>query len=270
MTGKLILTGLKERLKVYAGIVLLYLLYAVLSAVSEPTPRMDNILDWVNWSYELFGVEIHAMSFILMGMAAATLIVAEIIMFARDFYGPQAYLLFSLPVNGKQVIGSRLTLFILDFLFLVALDLPFRWQFYRGVISSVTNGEIGGWTPWLTTSDVLNIGILTGVTWILIFTIVPMLTYLLIAVAKSVFDLSASWLVAFISLGYGAFYGLCYLIGSVMQPLVQLPAGMPPLDQIPADITIYNVNLFIPVLLLIANVVIFWSGTMVIDRKLNI
>jgi hypothetical protein len=231
---------------------------------------MDNLLDWVNWNYELFGVKIYPMSFVLFFMAAAVLLVAEIIMFARDFYGPQAYLLFSLPVKGKQVIGSRLTLFILDFLFLVALDLPFRWSFYQGVVSSVTSGEIDGWTPLLTTSDWLHIGILTGVTWFLIFTIVPMLTYLLIAVAKSVFDISAGWLTAFVSLGYGAFYGLCYLIASVMPPLVHLPEGIPPLGQIPADIAIYNVNIFIPVLLLIANVVIFWTGSMVIDRKLNI
>ena len=270
MTGKLILAGLKERLKVYVGIVLLYLLFAVLSAISEPTPRMDNILDWVNWSYELFGVEIYAMSFILLMMAAAALLVAEIIFFVRDFYGPQAYMLFSLPVKGKNVIASRLGLFVLDFLMLGALDLPFRWQFYRGVISSVTSGEIGGWAPWLTTSDVLGIGILTGVTFILIFTIVPLLTYLLIAMAKCVFDLSAGWLTAFVAVGAGVFYGLSNLIGSVMPPLIQLPAGWPPLVQRPADISIYNVNLFIPVLLLAANVLIFWSGTKVIDRKLNI
>jgi hypothetical protein len=260
MTGKLILTGLKERLKVYAGIVVLYLLYAVLSTVSEPTPRMDNILDWFTWSYEVFGVKIYAMTFILLGMAAAAMLVAEIIIIARDFYSPQAYLLFSLPVNGKQVIGSRLGLFILDLLFLVALDFPFRWQFYRDLWSSVTSGEIGSWTPWLATSDLLYITILTGLTWILIFTIVPLLTYLLIAVAKSLFDLSAGWLTAFVALGVGVFSGLCYLIASVMPPLVQMPSG----------ITTYNANLFIPVLLLIANVLIFWSGTMVIDRKLNI
>ena len=106
MTGKLILTGLKERLKVYAGIAGLYLLYAVLSIFSDPTPRMDKFMDWVNWSYEIFGVKIYALSFILLGMAAAALIVAEVIIFARDFYGSQAYLLFTLPVNGKQVVGS--------------------------------------------------------------------------------------------------------------------------------------------------------------------
>ena len=167
MTGKLILTGLKARLKVYAGIVLLYLLYAVLSIVSKPTLRMDNILDWFTWSYEVLGVKVYAMTFILLGMAAAALVVAEIIIFVRDLYSPHAYLLFSLPVKGKHVIGSRLGLFILDFLFLVALDLPFRWQFYRDLISSITSGEIGSWTPWLTTSDLVNIGILSGLTWIL-------------------------------------------------------------------------------------------------------
>jgi hypothetical protein len=260
MTGKLILTGLKERLKVYTGIVVLYLLYAVLSVISKPTLQMDNILDWFIWSYEVFGVKVYAVTFILLGMAAAVLIVAEIIIFARDFYSPQAYLLFSLPVNGKHVVGSRLGLFILDFLFLVAVDLPFRLPFYRTLLSSVKSGEIGSFSLWLTTSDVLYIGILTGVTWILIFTIVPLLAYLLIAVAKCLFDLSAGWLTAFITLGYGAFYGLCYLIASVMPPLVQMPSG----------ITTYNANLFIPVLLLIANVLLFWSGTMVIDRKLNI
>jgi ABC-2 type transport system permease protein len=270
MTLKLILYGLKERLKVYAGIVLLYLLYAVVSNASEPTPRMDNILDWFRWSYEVLGVKIYAMTFVLLGMAAAALVVAEIIIFVRDFYSPQAYLLFSLPVNGKHVIGSRLGLFILDFLFLVAVDLPFRLPFYRTLISSVTSGEIGSWTPWLTTSDLLNIGILAGITWILIFTIVPLLTYLLIAVAKSLFDLSAGWLTAFVALGVGVFSGLCYLIASVMPPLVQMPSGMPPQVQIPSGITTYNANLFIPVLLLILNVLIFWSGAMVIDRKLNI
>ena len=105
MTGKLILAGLKERLKVYVGIVLLYLLFAVLSAISEPTPRMDNILDWVNWSYEIFGVKIYSMSWLLFLMAAAALILAEIMIFVRDFYSPQAHLLFSLPVNGKHVVG---------------------------------------------------------------------------------------------------------------------------------------------------------------------
>ncbi|UCD98284.1 MAG: hypothetical protein JSV42_15205, partial [Chloroflexota bacterium] len=76
MTLKLILYGLKERLKVYAGIVLLYLLYAVVSSASEPTPRMDNILDWFRWSYEVLGVKIYAMTFVLLGMAAAALVVA--------------------------------------------------------------------------------------------------------------------------------------------------------------------------------------------------
>jgi len=263
MTGKLILTGLKERLKVYAGIVVLYLLYAVLSIVSDPTPRMDKFLDWVNWSFEVFGVKIYAMSFILLGMAAAALILAEIIIFARDFYGPQAYLLFTLPVNGKQVVGSRLGLFVLDFLLLVTLDLPFRLPFYRNLLSSitsVTHGDIGSFWPWLTTSDLLYIGILTGVTWILILTIVPLLAYLLIAAAKILFDLSAGWLVAFVVLGAGAFTGLCYALASAMPPLVHLPL----------DSTTYHTNPLIPVLLLIANVLIFWSATMVIDRKLNI
>jgi hypothetical protein len=104
----------------------------------------------------------------------------------------------------------------------------------------------------------------------LIFTVVPLLAYLLIAVAKCLFDLSAGWLTAFLVLGVGAFIGLGNLIASVMPPLVQLPYGMPPLVQMPPGITTYNTNLFIPVLLLIANVLLFWSGTMVIDRKLNI
>jgi hypothetical protein len=270
MTRKLILTGLKERLKVYAGIVVLYLLYAVLSAVSKPTPRMDKLLDWFTWSYEVLGVKIYAMTFILLGMATAALIVAEIIFFVRDFYSPQAYLLFSLPVNGRQVIGSRLGLFTLDFLLLVALDFPFRLPFYRTLYSSATSGEIGNFWSWLTTSDMMYIAILSGLTWLLIFTIVPLLAYLLIAAAKSLFDLSAGWLVAFLALGFGAFTGLCYLIASVMPPLVQLPYGMPPPVQLPSGITTYNTNLFIPVLLLIANVLIFWSGTRVIDRKLNL
>ena len=260
MTGKLILTGLKERLKVYAGVVVLYLLYAVLSTASEPTLRMDNLLDWFTWSYELFGVEIYAMTFILLGMAAAALLVAEIIFFARDFYSPQAYLLFSLPVNGKHVVGSRLGLFALDLLILVSLDFPFRWPFYRTFYSSATSGEIGSLTPWLTSSDVLYIGILNGLTWILILTIIPLLIYLLIAVAKCVFDLSAGWLTAFVSLGAGAFTGLCYILASAIPPLVNIPF----------DSTTYDINPFIPVFLLAANVLVFWSGTMVIDRKLNI
>jgi hypothetical protein len=254
MTLKLILYGIKERSKVYAGIVLLYLLYAVLSTVSKPTPQMDNILDWFVWSYDGLGVKIYAMTFILLGMAAAALLVTEIIVFVRDFYSPHAYLLFSLPVKGKNVIGSRLGLFILDFLMLVALDLPFRWPFYRTLLSSATSGEIASFSPWLTTSDLLNIGILAGLTGILIFTIVPLLAYLLIAVAKCVFDLSAGWLTAFVALGIGAFIGPCYILASTMPPMS----------------TTYDAYPFILVLLLIANVLIFWSGTRVIDRKLNI
>lgn len=260
MTGKLILNGLKDRLKVYAGIGLLYLLYAVISAVSEPTLRMDNILDWFSWSYDLLGMKINAMSFVLLGMAAGTLIVAEILIFVRDFYSPQAYLLFSLPAKGKHVIGSRLSLFILDFLFLVAVDLPFRWSFYRDLISSTRSGEISSWTPWLTSSDMLYIGILKGLSSILIFTLVPLVAYLLIASAKSLFDLSAGWLTAFVALGLGAFTGLYYLLASVLPPLVDIRAGS----------ATYQTNLFIPLLLLIANGLIFWSGTVVIDRKLNI
>jgi hypothetical protein len=260
MTRKLMLYGIKERLKVYAGIVLLYLLYAVVSTVSKPTPRMDNILDWFVWSYDVLGVKIYAMTFILLGMAAAALLVAEIIILVRDFYSPQAYLLFSLPVNGKHVVGSRLGLFFLDFLLLVALDLPFRLPFYRTLLSSVTSGEIGSFSPSLATSDLVYLGILVGVTWFLIFTIVPLLTYLLIAAAKCLFDLSAGWLIAFVALGYGAFYGLCYLLASVMPPLFQMPLGS----------ATYHANPWIPILLLIANVLIFWSGTRVIDRKLNI
>jgi hypothetical protein len=259
MTGKLILTGLKERLKVYAGIVVLYLLYAVLSTVSEPTPRMDNILDWFTWSYEVLGVKIYAMTFILLGMAAAALLVTEIIIFARDFYSPQAYLLFSLPVNGKHVVGSRLGLFILDFLMLVALDFPFRWPFYRTLLSSATSGEIGGFSPWFTNSDLLYLGILVGITWILIFTIIPLLNYLLIAVAKCLFDLSVGWLTAFVAFGFGVFLGLCYVLSLAIPPLVH-----------GSLVSTYETNPLIPVLLLIGNVLIFWSGTMVIDRKLNI
>jgi hypothetical protein len=259
MTRKLMLYGIKERLKVYAGIVLLYLLYAAVSTVSKPTPRMDSILDWFTWSYEVFGVKIYAMTFILLGMAAAALLVAEIIIFVRDFYSPQAYLLFSLPVNGKHVVGSRLGLFILDFLLLVALDFPFRWPFYRTLLSSATSGEFDGFSPWFTNSDLLYLGILVGVTWILIFTIIPLLNYLLIAVAKCLFDLSVGWLTAFVALGFGLFLGLCYVLSLAIPPLVHGPAA-----------TTYEINLFIPVLLLIANVLIFWSGTMVIDRKLNI
>ncbi len=254
MTGKLILTGLKERLKVYAGIVLLYLLYIVVSNAYVPTPQMDRLLDWFLWSYELFGVRIDVGTFLILPMAAAALLVAEMIIFVRDFYSPHAYLLFTLPVNGKNVIGSRLGLFILDFLLLAALDFPFRLPFYRSLLTSTVSGEIGSWSPWLTTSDLLNIGILAGLTWILIFTIVPLLAYLLIAVAKCVFDLSAGWLTAFVALGIGAFTGLCYILASAMPPMS----------------TTYDTYPLIPVLLLIANVLIFWSGTMVIDRKLNI
>jgi hypothetical protein len=270
MTLKLILTGLKERLKVYAGIVLLYLLYIVVSNAYEPTAQMDRLLDWFLWSYDLFGIKIEVGTFLVLGMAVAALLVAEMIFFARDFYSPHAYLLFSLPVKGKHVVGSRLGLFTLDFLMLVALDLPFRWPFYRALLASTTSGEIHSWSPWLTTTDLLNIGILAGLTWILIFTIVPLLAYLLIAAAKCLFDLSAGWLTAFVALGVGAFSGLCYLIASVLPPLVQMPSGIPPQVQMPLGVTIYNANLFIPVLLLIANVLIFWSGAMVIDRKLNI
>ena len=83
---------------------------------------------------------------------------------------------------------------------------------------------------------------------------------LLIALAKSLFDLSAGWLTAFIVLGSGAVIGLGYMVASAMPPLVQMPLGS----------TTYNTNPFIPVLLLIANALIFWSVTQVIDRKLNI
>jgi hypothetical protein len=259
MTRKLMLYGIKERLKVYAGIVLLYLLYAVLSTVSEPTLRMDNILDWFTWSYEVFGVRIYAMTFILLGMTAAALLVAEIIIFVRDFYSPQAYLLFSLPVNGKHVVGSRFGLFILDFLLLFALDLPIRLPFYQTLLSSARSGEFEGFSPWLTTSDALYLGILAVVTWILLFTILPLLTYLLIAAAKCLFDLSVGWLTAFLALGFGVFLGLFYVLSLAMPPLIHGPLG-----------ATYNTNPFMPILLLIANSLIFWSGTRVIDRKLNI
>jgi hypothetical protein len=260
MTLKLILYGIKERLKVYAGIVLLYLLYIVVSNAYEPTVRMDRFLDWFFWSYDVLGVKIDVGTLVLLGMAVAALLVAEIFIFVRDFYSPHAYLLFSLPVKGRNVIGSRLGLFILDFLMLVALDFPFRLPFYRTLLSSAISGEIDSFSPWLTTSDLLYVSILGGLTWILIFTIVPLLTYLLIAVAKCLFDLSTGWLTAYVALGYGAFTGLCYILASVMPPLVDMPFGS----------TTYDTNPFIPALLLIANVLIFWSGTMVIDRKLNI
>jgi hypothetical protein len=262
MTGKLILAGLQERLKVYAGIVLLYLLYIVVSNAYVPTPQMDNLLDGFLLSYEVHGVRIDVGTFLVLDMAAAALLVAEMIIFARDFYSPHAYLLFSLPVNGKNVFGSRLGLFILDFLVLAALDFPFRLPFYRSFLTSAISGEIGSWTrftPWLTTSDWLNIGILAGLTLILLFTIVPLLAYLLIAVAKCVFDLRAGWLPAFVALGIGAFTGLCYILVSAMPP-----------TSTTFDTHPYLLVLLLLVLLLIVNVLIFWSGTMVIDRKLNI
>jgi hypothetical protein len=260
MTRKLMLYGLKERVKVYAGIVLLYLLYVVGSHAYEPTPQMDKLLDWFFWSYEAVGVKIEVGTIFVLGMAVAALLVAEIILFVRDFYSPHAYLLFSLPVNGKNVIGSRFGLFVLDFLLLVALDFPFRLPFYRSMLASITSGEIGSWSPWLTTPDVLYISILAVLTWILIFTIVPLLTYLLIAAAKCLVDLSAGWLTAFLALGYGVFFGVCYIIALAMPPLIHYPSGL----------STYETNPFIPVLLLIANVLLFWSGAMVIDRKLNV
>jgi len=256
MTLKLILYGIKERLKVYAGIVLLYLLYIVVSNAYQPAFLMDRFF----WSFDVLGVKIDVATFVILQMAVAALVVAEMIIFVRDFYSPHAYLLFSLPVNGKNVIGSRFGLFILDFLMLIALDFPFRLPFYRSLLSSAISGEIGSLSPWLTTSDLLYVGILGGLTGILIFTIVPLLTYLLIAGAKCLFDLSVGWLTAFVALGYGAFTGLCYVLASTMPPMVHMPFGS----------TTYDTNPFIPVLLLIANVLIFWSGTMVIDRKLNI
>ena len=259
MTKKLIFYGLKERLKVYAGITLLYVLYAVLSAFSEPTPRMDHILDWFTWSYEIFGVKIYAMTFVLVGMAAATLLVTEMIFFARDFYGTQSNLLFSLPVKGKEVVGSRLSLFFLDFLFLVVVDLPFRLSFYRDLITSATSGEFEGFAPWFTNSDLLFPGILVAITWILILAIIPLLAYLLIAVAKSVFDMSVGWLIAFVILGFGVFLGMYNVLSLAIPPLIHGPLG-----------SSYEMNLWIPLLLLTANVLIFWSGAKVIDRKLNI
>jgi hypothetical protein len=94
----------------------------------------------------------------------------------------------------------------------------------------------------------------------LIFAVVPLLTYLLIASAKCLFDLSAGWLTAFVALGYGVFYGLGYLIYSAIPPLFQMRVGS-------GD---YSANPFIPILLLIVVALIFWSGSQVIDRKLNI
>jgi len=163
-------------------------------------------------------------------------------------------------VKGKHVVGSRLSLFVLDFLMLVVLDFPFRWPFYRTLFSSAPSGEFSGFSPWFTNSDLLYLGILVGITWILILTIVPLLTYLLIAVAKCLFDLSAGWLTAFVALGFGVFLGLCYVVSLAVPPLVHGQLGS----------TTYEINPFIPVSLLIINVLIFRSGTMVIDRKLNI
>jgi hypothetical protein len=269
MTFKLILTGLKERLKIYVGIVLLYLLYVVLTTIYKPTPEMARLVDWVGWSYRIHGITIYEVSHLMGWLAIAVLLVAEIIFFARDFYSPNAYLLFSLPVNGRQVIGSRLGLFTLDFLLLFVLDLPIRFSFYRDLATTFTTGEVSRWSPWLTPADWGKIGILAGIVGILIFTIIPLLAYLLISVAKCVFDLSVGWLTGFVALGGGAFMGLCYLIAWGMAPLVQKPSGMPP-AQIPPGITTWNANLFIPVSLLIVNVLLFWVGTIVIDRKLNI
>jgi hypothetical protein len=269
MTLKLILYGIRERLKIYAGIVLLYLLYAALTAIYKPTPEMDRLVDWVGWGYRIHGITIYGVSHYMGWLAIAVLLVAEIIFFVRDFYGPQAYLLFSLPVNGRQVIGSRLGLFTLDFLLLFLLDLPIRVSFYRDVATTFTTGEVGRWSPWLTPADWGNIAILAGIVGILIFTIIPLLAYLLIAIAKCVFDLSVGWLTPLVALEAGTIMGLCYLIGWGMAPLVQKPSGMPP-AQIPPGITTWNANLFIPVSLLIVNVLLFWAGTRVIDRKLNI
>ena len=175
---------------------------------------------------------IYAVSHLMLWLAIAVLLVAEIIFFARDFYSPNAYLLFSLPVNGRQVIGSRLGLFTLDFLLLFVLDLPIRFSFYRDLATTFTTGEVSRWSPWLTPADWWNIGILAGIVGILIFTIIPLLAYLLIAIAKCVFDLSVGWLTGFVALGAGAFMGLCYLIAWGMAPLVQKPSGLPPAQPI--------------------------------------
>lgn len=87
----------------------------------------------------------------------------------------------------------------------------------------------------------------------------PLLAYLLIAAASCLFDLSTGWLTAVIVLGFGAFSGLCYLLAPALPPLVKIPSGS----------MTYTTNPLIPVLPLIAIGLVFWSGTLVIDRKLN-
>ena len=256
MTTKLIRAGLKVRLKVYAGVLLFYLLYALLSAFSSPTPRMDSLLNWFTWSYEVLGVKIHAVSFLLPGIAAAALLVAEIMLIARDFYGPGASLQFTPPMTGVQLITSRLGLFALSYLLLLALDFPFRWPFYRTLSASITGGEIRSFWPLLAPSDLVYPGILTGVTWVLTFTLVPLLTCLLVATAKYRFGVQASWLPALLALGYGVFVGLCYLFASAMPPLVSLRP----------DAAAFDTNPLIPLVLLSANVLVFWSGATIIDR----
>jgi hypothetical protein len=257
MLGKWIRTGFKARRKVYAGIVLLYLLYALLSVIAKPTARMDNLLDWFNWSVEVVGVKIIGMTFILLGIAAAALLVAEITLLARDFYSPQVIQLVSKPINAHRLVGSRLWMFLLSFLMLIVLDFPLRWPFYQGWFSSVTGGEIASLSPALAASDFIYLGVLAAITWILILTLVPLLTCLLTASAKYLFDLSTRWLAVLLGLGYAFWIGVGILLASVMPPLISLQPGS----------KTYETNHWIPVLLLVGNLLIYWLATKLIDRE---
>jgi hypothetical protein len=248
MTRKLIYFGTLERLKIYAGILVLYLLFFLVSSFGGPLLDVE-ILDT---RFDLASVPV-------LGIAVLVLAFAELILFVRDFYTPSAYLLFSLPVKGIDVIGSRFTLFLQGYLLLIVLDLPFRVALVRAFLS-VLYGEMAKHLSWLTASDMRWLSAVMIIAGILIFTLLPLITYLLIATAKCIFDLNSSWLVFYVIGGFGVILLLGFLISLFSPQLIDMPHGA----------QTYTVNWILLLPLVLLNIIFFWAASWVIDRKLNI
>ena len=259
MTRKLIYFGILERIKIYAGILIFYLIFFLVRGLGGPILEVDVFPDTC----------IDASSVLVLGMSLTALMLTELILFVRDFYSPTAYLLFSLPVKGGAVVGSRVALFLQNVLLLTILDLPARVPMVRAILSGLP-GEIGHKVTLPTVSEMLWPGIVSIVAGLLLLTLIPLIIYFLISSAKCIFDLNSSWLVIYVTGVLGVIFLVGYFISQFVPHINDFVPQLIDIHYYDAKTYTITVNYIDLLPLVLINGLFFWAGSWVIDRKLNI
>jgi hypothetical protein len=259
MTHKLIYFGTLERLKIYVGILIFYLLFFLVSSLGGPILEVNIFSD----------TYIDVSSALVLGMSLTALMLMELILFVRDFYSSTAYLLFSLPVKGSAVVGSRVALFLQNIVLLTILDLPTRVPMVRAILSGLPD-EIGHEVTLPAASEMLWPGIVSIVAGLLVLTLIPLITYFLISSGKCIFDLNSSWLVPYITGVLGVIFLIGYLISDFVPHIGDFIPQLIDIHYYNAKTYAITVNYFLLLPLMLINGLFFWAGSWIIDRKLNI